>query len=234
MNDQAIVIRYAQHLHARGVKPIQPCRVVRRFMHWLARRRVTLDQIDPPDVQRYLRWRQSLGRCPKDDYVKVRPFCRWLMQQGIVSSDPTKGILCSWVGVPGGLAGYQGILADLFRHPRAIPKYRLLPFHADLERHIADHRQRGYGLQQCQAILRQVLDFHRYLRRHGAPRLLAITPEHLEAFGRAKQRRGCDARYTRSCQSASVKAAGLDISNFAVPTRLTDQPKGGLFGKRFG
>lgn len=33
---------------------------------------------------------------------------------------------------------------------------------------------------------------------------------------------------------AAVHDAGLDLMPYAVPTRLTDQPRGGLFGKRFG
>lgn len=33
---------------------------------------------------------------------------------------------------------------------------------------------------------------------------------------------------------ASIKDAGLDVRDFALPVRLTDQETGGLFGKRFG
>ena len=33
---------------------------------------------------------------------------------------------------------------------------------------------------------------------------------------------------------ATVNDGSLDLMKFAVPVRLTDQPTGGLFGKRFG
>ncbi|HAZ07946.1 MAG TPA: hypothetical protein DCZ01_05345 [Elusimicrobia bacterium] len=158
------------------------------FLRWLSSKNLSLPEVTPTLINQYLCFRKSSKLEPATHFYPIRTFFRYAVQAGIVHQDPTTGVFCSWLDVPGGYPAYQGVLRQLLRRPAAILKYRLPLFTPDLEMYVKHLLDQGYSKRNLCGVLHYNFYFHRYLARRGIERLMQITPDHVEAYQRRRLR----------------------------------------------
>ena len=180
---------FLTHLKERGYSALKYYRgVLNRFSHWLSSKSLSLAQVTPTVLNDYLCFRRSLGRRPGPCFYALRPFFRYALGRGKISQDPTQGVFCSWVDIPGGYQNYQGVLRRILERPGSIRGYILSLFAPDLDLYVEHLLNQGYSKRHVLGVLQYNRQFHRFLVRRGIKGLTQVTPTHVETFQRHRRR----------------------------------------------
>ena len=182
------------------------------FLRWLSSKNLSIPQVTPTLVNEYLCFRKSRGLEPATHFYPIRTFFRYAIQAGIVPQNPTQGVFCSWLGVPGGYPAYRGVMRQLMRRPAAFLRYRLPLFALDLELYVKHLLEQGYSKRHLRGVLHYNFYFHRYLVRQGIKSLLQITPGHVEAYQR--RRLQYPGRHGRHCSAKTIRNTQGYIEGF--------------------
>lgn len=184
---------YLDDLRARGFSAttIRDRRYpLRFFWKWLSGRHLRLDQLDAALVHEYLLLR-SKGRAPSTlagNLDVLRDFMRYALKRGAITNNPTDGVSCRWLNVPGGYPAYRGILRELFgSKPAAAAKGRLPLFSPHWESYLRHLRHVGYSRGHIVRTINCVSRFHEFVRRRGL-RFRELRPEHVSEFLAQKDR----------------------------------------------
>lgn len=190
--DAALLACYCAHLEARGLRswPLYK-QAARRFLHWLSSKRLDLPDVTPTLLHEYLCHRRtSRPRIITIKHVldRLRAFFRYAASEKLIVGDPTQGVSCAWLDVPGGLPAYQGALRRILRNPRDMLRFRLPLFAPHWEAYLEHLVERRYSRSSLWDVLAHNFHFHRYLATRGIGGLREITRGLFEDFLRHKRR----------------------------------------------
>lgn len=182
---------YTALMKARGLRSWRLYdQAARRFLRWLSSKGLGLSDASPALMHEYLCHRRTSGVCLgtiENILDRLRAFFRYAALQKLVPGDPTQGVSCQWLDVPGGLPAYQGVLRRILRNPRDMLRFRLPLFVPHWEAYLQHLVERGYSRSSLWDVLAHNFHFHRYLAARGVRRLSRITPSLLEDFLRRKE-----------------------------------------------
>jgi integrase/recombinase XerD len=119
---------------------------------------------------------------PKTAWLRLRLFLLYAHEQKVIAADITQNVSCRWVGVPGGLAGYQGVLRKLYSIPSRLLQYRLPLFAPHWEAHLQQLMDEGYNPRTIQKIVDDNYLFHEFLLRRKIRSFTQVTFALAEKF----------------------------------------------------
>ena len=190
--DENLLVNYSDYLKAVGSRALltHKCRA-RCFLNWLSSNNIPPHRLTPHLVNEYLCHRKSRGRAAETlngDLAGLRKFLRYARVEGLLSHDPTKGVSCRWLDIPGGYPAYQGVLHEVLSYkPYFLFSYRLPLFAPDWEKFLKHLRQEGYTQPSIWGIAGANRSFHDYLTSIAVRHIAQITRRHLESFLAYKQ-----------------------------------------------
>jgi integrase/recombinase XerD len=155
--------------------------VSRLFLRWLHRKHVPIEEVTRQHLQDYLRRYRPLKRCGHHLYI-LKSFFRYVVSQGLLKHDPTDGVACSWLSVPGGYSSYQGILRTIYNRPFDTFKYRLPLFSPHWEAFLKYLVAQRFSEISRSHYMQRLYWFHRFLLRKKVTSFSQIKSTHLQAF----------------------------------------------------
>ena len=155
------------------------------FLGWLSSKNLSLQQVDPIVINEYLSGQKARGhqhRSAISTLCRLKNFFRYARRRELVHGDPTEGVSCKWLDIPGGYPAYQGALRKILRQPAFMVKYRLPLFAPHWERYLGHLTDQGFSTIHLKKILVQILYFHDYLVRKRVRRLADVTRTLVDGF----------------------------------------------------
>lgn len=193
MLDAELVKKYLDHLKTRGkdAKFVGSVHYhIRFFRGCLGLVKSSFAKLTSDQVQECLKLRKYQGyRDLRSSLHVLRGLMRYAVRQEVISGDPTEGISCQWLDVPGGFQSYQGVLRKILRRPAEILKYQLPLFAPHWEKYLQHLLDHGYSASRIYHVLVAGAEFHNFLVGRRLQRLSEITPGLLNAFLREKKDR---------------------------------------------
>lgn len=188
----ALVAGYTDYMKTRRLRSWRLYeQAVRRFQRWLSSKQLGLPDVTPALLHEYLCHRKTPEHrlsSIKNVLDRLRAFFRYAVSEKLVAGDPSLGVSCEWLGVPGGLPAYQGVLRRILRNPRDMLRFRLRLFEPHWEAYLEHLVERGYSRSSLWDVLAHNLHLHRYLARRGVRGLCDVTPALFEDFLQHKRR----------------------------------------------
>jgi site-specific recombinase XerD len=157
---------------------------LRFFWKWLADRRLRLDQLDAALVHEYLllRSKELAPSTLAGNLDILRDFMRYALKRGAIAANPTVGVSCRWLDIPGGYPAYRGILKEIFgSKPAAVAKGHLPLFAPQWDSYLRHCRDVGYSRWYIVRMINCVSRFHEFVRRRGI-RFRELCPNHMDEF----------------------------------------------------
>lgn len=190
--DAALLASYAARLKSRGFRSWRLYeQAARRFLRWLSSKRLGLSDVNSALLHEYLLHRRTprhrLGTV-KNVLDRLRSFFRYAAAERLITGDPTQGVSCEWLDVPGGLPAYQGVLRRILHNPRDMLRFLLPLFGPRWDAYLEHLVERGYSKSSLYDVLAHNFHFHRFLLRRRGRRLSRVSPRALEDFLAHKQR----------------------------------------------
>lgn len=180
VDKKALLKGFAEMLNQRGIARPKPClSEADRFFRWLFPKHISLYKATSALVHDYLCSRRARLRTYKSLHSvwhRLRLFLRYARQQEAVAEDPTHNVSCRWLGVPGGLPAYQGVLRDLHSMPFRLLQYRLPLFAPHWEPYLQRLLGEGYSKCTVRFILNVHCGFHRYLLERRIKSFSQVMP----------------------------------------------------------
>lgn len=189
VNRDELIQGYRAYLKARGLKAWDPFRWhLGIFLNWLDQKQLSLSEISQQRIEDYLRYRKSLGqRVPVTAALDaLRSFLRYARHAGLVSGDPTQGVSCGWLDMPGGYPAYHGALRQILTHPAPMVRHRFPMLASEWEQYLRQLLAQGFHRKTLQEIVFRNSLFSQYLVQKGIRKFSRIRPTHLDDFLRAK------------------------------------------------
>lgn len=207
---------------------------LRHFLGWLDREKLTLQQVIPRDVQRYLVWKKHKDRWNYHSLVQIlsvlRCFFRYLMNRCLIAINPTEGVACAWLDTEGGWESAPRWLKEIFRYPIDARRFLMPLFSPHLENYIRLFQSKGYSQKHIGESLNATRQFCGFLKRFQLAHIGQITTGHHEAFLRhasirflRRHRRPAPKEYIQAWRSAGQRFLQFAFKemgrNFLPPRR---------------
>lgn len=189
--DRDLLLAYKDHLQTCGLAEVDAYHSEAKFLFsWFSAKNIPLGQMTADMVMEYLRFRLARGirRIQAVNILCfVRKFLRFAKARGMIDEDPTEGLSCHWLNVPGGFRAYAGPIRKILRAPHAVAKHHFSLFAPHVDDYVGTLLKNGYTRNSIYHLLSDLSRFQAFLSERKVAKLLDITPDLLADFIRDRK-----------------------------------------------